>query len=590
MKLLVVGSGGREHAIAKKLLESKDVEKVFVAPGNDGMTLDGLELVNISISEHYKLIDFAKTNDVAWTFIGPDDALAAGIVDDFNQAGLKAFGPTRAAAELEWSKDFAKEIMVKYGVPTAIYGTFSDFEEAKAYIEKHGAPIVVKADGLALGKGVVVAETVEQAVEAAHEMLLDNKFGDSGARVVIEEFLEGEEFSLFAFVNGDKFYIMPTAQDHKRAYDGDKGPNTGGMGAYAPVPHLPQSVVDTAVDTIVKPVLEGVIKEGRPYLGVLYAGLILTADGPKVIEFNARFGDPETQLILPRLTSDFAQNITDILDSKEPNITWTDKGVTLGVVVASKGYPLDYSKGVELPVKTDGDIITYYAGAKFAENSRALLSNGGRVYMLVTTADTVKEAQASIYQELSQQKIEGLFYRTDIGSKAIVEKEEKGEEMKPVISIIMGSKSDWATMQKTAEVLDRFGVAYEKKVVSAHRTPDLMFKHAEEARSRGIKIIIAGAGGAAHLPGMVAAKTTLPVIGVPVKSRALSGVDSLYSIVQMPGGVPVATMAIGEAGATNAALFALRLLSVEDKSIADALANFAEEQGKIAEESSNELI
>ena len=302
MKLLVVGSGGREHAIAKKLLESKDVEQVFVAPGNDGMTLDGLDLINIGISEHSKLIDFAKANDIAWTFIGPDDALAAGIVDDFNAAGLKAFGPTKAAAELEWSKDFAKEIMVKYDVPTAAYSTFSDFEEAKAYIEEKGAPIVVKADGLALGKGVVVAETVEQAVEAAHEMLLDNKFGDSGARVVIEEFLDGEEFSLFAFVNGDRFYIMPTAQDHKRAYDGDKGPNTGGMGAYAPVPHLPQSVVDTAVDTIVKPVLEGMIKEGRPYLGVLYAGLILTADGPKVIEFNARFGDPETQIILPRLT------------------------------------------------------------------------------------------------------------------------------------------------------------------------------------------------------------------------------------------------------------------------------------------------
>ena len=419
MKLLVVGSGGREHAIAKKLLEPKEVEKVFVAPGNDGMTLDGLELVNISISEHSKLIEFAKANDIAWTFIGPDDALAAGIVDNFNQAGLKAFGPTRLAAELEWSKDFAKEIMVKYGVPTAAYGTFSDFEEAKAYIEKQGAPIVVKADGLALGKGVVVAETVEQAVEAAHEMLLDNKFGDSGARVVIEEFLEGEEFSLFAFVNGDKFYIMPTAQDHKRAYDGDKGPNTGGMGAYASVPHLPQSVVATAVDTIVKPVLEGMIQEGRPYLGVLYAGLILTADGPKVIEFNARFGDPETQIILPRLTSDFAQNITDILDGKEPNITWTDKGVTLGVVVASKGYPLDYEKGVKLPAKTEGDIITYYAGAKFAENSRALLSNGGRVYMLVTTAETVKDGQNIIYSELAQQNTEGLFYRTDIGNKAI---------------------------------------------------------------------------------------------------------------------------------------------------------------------------
>ena len=419
MKLLVVGSGGREHAIAKKLLESQGVEQVFVAPGNDGMTLDGLDLVNIGISEHSKLIEFAKENDVAWSFIGPDDALAAGIVDGFNQAGLKAFGPSRLAAELEWSKDFAKEIMVKYGVPTAAYGTFSDFEEAKAYIEKQGAPIVVKADGLALGKGVVVAETVEQAVEAAHDMLLDNKFGDSGARVVIEEFLDGEEFSLFAFVNGDKFYILPTAQDHKRAYDGDKGPNTGGMGAYAPVPHLPQSVVVQSVETIIKPVLKGMIAEGRPYLGVLYAGLILTDDGPKVIEFNSRFGDPETQIILPRLTSDFAQNITDILDKKEPTITWLDEGVTLGVVVASEGYPLGYEKGLPLPEKTAGDIITYYAGAKFAENSRALLSNGGRVYMLVTTADTVSAAQEKIYDQLKKQDTTGLFYRHDIGGKAL---------------------------------------------------------------------------------------------------------------------------------------------------------------------------
>ena len=419
MKLLVVGSGGREHAIAKKLLASPQVEQVFVAPGNDGMTLDGLDLVNIGISEHSKLIDFAKENDIAWSFIGPDDALAAGIVDDFNQAGLKAFGPTKLAAELEWSKDFAKEIMVKYGVPTAAYGTFSNFEEAKAYIEKQGAPIVVKADGLALGKGVVVAETVEQAVEAAHEMLLDNKFGDSGARVVIEEFLDGEEFSLFAFVNGDKFYVMPAAQDHKRAYDGDKGPNTGGMGAYAPVPHLSQSVIDQSVDSIVKPVLEGMIKEGRPYLGVLYAGLILTADGPKVIEFNSRFGDPETQIILPRLTSDFAQNITDILAGKAPDITWLDAGVTLGVVVASDGYPLAYEKGLPLPEKPAGDIITYYAGAKFDEKGQALLSNGGRVYMLVTTADTVKAAQDKIYAQLDKQDTTGLFYRHDIGSKAI---------------------------------------------------------------------------------------------------------------------------------------------------------------------------
>ncbi|MFI3888238.1 phosphoribosylamine--glycine ligase [Streptococcus parauberis] len=419
MKLLVVGSGGREHAIAKKLLESKDVETVFVAPGNAGMTLDGLTCVDIAISEHSKLIDFAQKNDISWSFIGPDDALAAGIVDDFNKVGLKAFGPSRLAAELEWSKDFAKEIMVKYQVPTAAYGTFSDFEEAKAYIEKEGAPIVVKADGLALGKGVVVAETVEEAVEAAHEMLLDNKFGDSGARVVIEEFLAGEEFSLFAFANGDKFYIMPTAQDHKRAYDGDKGPNTGGMGAYAPVPHLSQTVIDQSVETIIKPVLEGMIKEGRPYLGILYAGLILTADGPKVIEFNARFGDPETQIILPRLTSDFAQNISDILDGNEPEITWVNGGVTLGVVVASNGYPLAYDKGVTLPAKTEGEIITYYAGAKFDQDGKALLSNGGRVYMLVTTENSVQAAQSVIYKELKEQNTDGLFYRNDIGNKAI---------------------------------------------------------------------------------------------------------------------------------------------------------------------------
>lgn len=418
MKLLVIGSGGREHAIAKKLLESSTVIDVFVAPGNDGMTLDGIQCVPIQITAHDDLIAFAKEQEIAWTFVGPDDALAAGLVDDFQEAGLTAFGPSRLASELEWSKDFAKQMMVKYHVPTAAFETFSDFEAAKAYIESKGAPIVVKADGLALGKGVVVAETVEEAIEASREMLLDNKFGDSGARVVIEEFLAGEEFSLFAFVNGDKFYLMPTAQDHKRAFDNDEGPNTGGMGAYSPVPHLSQDVVDKAVETIIKPILQGMIAEGRPYLGVLYAGLIVTAEGPKVIEFNARFGDPETQVILPRLTSDLADNISAILEGREPEMTWVDNGVTLGVVVASDGYPLAYDKGIRLPEKTSGDVVTYYAGAAFNED-KALVSNGGRVYMLVTTKDTVAEARTSIYDQLEQETTDGLFYRKDIGSKAL---------------------------------------------------------------------------------------------------------------------------------------------------------------------------
>ena len=294
------------------------------------------------------------------------------------------------------------------------------FREAKAYIEEKGAPIVVKADGLALGKGVVVAETVEQAVEAAHEMLLDNKFGDSGARVVIEEFLDGEEFSLFAFVNGDKFYIMPTAQDHKRAYDGDKGPNTGGMGAYAPVPHLPQSVVDTAVDTIVKPVLEGMIKEGRPYTGVLYPGLILTADGPKVIEFNSRFGDPETQIILPRLTSDFCTKYHRYFGWQRASYHLDGKGVTLGVVVASNGYPslMRRVSNFQLRQRATSSLTMLERNSlKMVKTSFSQMADASTCWL--PTADTVKDGQNIIYNELNKQNTEGLFYRKDIGSKAI---------------------------------------------------------------------------------------------------------------------------------------------------------------------------
>ena len=417
MKLLVIGSGGREHAIAKKLLESSYVTTVYAAPGNPGMELDGIDTVEISISEHDALINFAKEQEITYTFVGPDDALAAGIVDAFQAAGLLIFGPTQAAAELEWSKDYAKSIMNRYQVPTAEHQTFSDIDEAVSYIASKSAPIVIKADGLALGKGVLVAETVDEAIDFTRDILTNNKFGKS--RVIVEEFLDGEEFSLFAFVKDDKFYIMPTAQDHKRAYDGDKGPNTGGMGAYSPVPHLAQSMVDEAVETIIKPVVNGMIKEGRPYTGILYAGLILTKDGPKVIEFNARFGDPETQVILPRLTSDFAVNILELLTDKVPNFTWLTSGVTLGVVVASEGYPGDSAKGVRIPEKTSGEMITYYAGVA-TDKENQFVTSGGRVYLLATTADTVSKAQEAIYTTLATQETTGLFYRNDIGDKAHV--------------------------------------------------------------------------------------------------------------------------------------------------------------------------
>lgn len=413
----MVGSGGREHAIAKKLVESSDVTTVYAAPGNPGMKLDGVETVGIGIHDHEALINFAKAHEITYTFVGPDDALAAGIVDAFQRAGLLIFGPTQAAAELEWSKDYAKSIMNRYHVPTADHQTFSDIDEAVAYIESKSAPIVIKADGLALGKGVLVAETVEEATSFTRDILINNKFGKSW--VIVEEFLDGEEFSLFAFVKDDKFYIMPTAQDHKRAYDGDKGPNTGGMGAYSPVPHLSQEIVDLAVETIIAPVVSGMIKEGRAYTGILYAGLILTKDGPKVIEFNARFGDPETQVILPRLTSDFAVNILDLLTDKTPHFTWLTSGVTLGVVVAANGYPTAYDKGIIIPEKTSGEIETYYAGVAESADDQ-LVTSGGRVYLLKTTADTVSSAQDVIYKTLAAQETTGLFYRHDIGDKAHV--------------------------------------------------------------------------------------------------------------------------------------------------------------------------
>lgn len=417
-KLLVIGSGGREHEIARKLLESPTVTTVYCAPGNPGMTRDGIELVSISETDHTSLIQFAKDQEIAWTFVGPEVPLLNGLVDDFEAAGLRAFGPRKDAALIEGSKDFAKQLMNNYQIPTAAHETFHDFKAAKAYVEAQGAPIVIKADGLAAGKGVVVAETVAEAVAALSDMLEANRFGASGACVVVEEFLAGEEFSLLAFVDQERVYPMIIAQDHKRAFDQDRGPNTGGMGAYAPVPQIPQEMVTTAIETILKPAAAGLVSEGRPFTGILYAGLIATETGPKVIEFNARFGDPETQVVLPRLTSDFAAIIDALLTGKEPEITWQTAGVTLGVVVAADGYPGEYAKGQPLPDFSElKDLTVTYAGV--AEKNGQLVTNGGRVYLIQGSAPTVAEAQHKIYSYLETLDTTGTFYRKDIGSKAI---------------------------------------------------------------------------------------------------------------------------------------------------------------------------
>lgn len=414
MKVLVIGSGGREHAIARQFNVSPSVDKVFVAPGNDGMKKDA-ECVQIDIADFEGLALFAKENAVDLTFVGPEQPLAEGIVDYFNERGLRIFGPTKAAAQIEGSKSFAKEIMDKYNIPTAGYGTFTDAEAAKAYIREMGAPIVVKADGLAAGKGVIVAMTLDEALNAVDDMIGNQKFGESSSRVVIEEFLEGEEFSYMSFVHNGHIYPMVVAQDHKRAYDGDRGPNTGGMGAYSPVPQISDEVVQEAYDKVVVPTVEAMAKEGVPFTGILYAGLILTEDGPKTIEFNARFGDPETQVVLPRMASDFGEFMMALMNSKPFDLKWDDEAM-LGVVIAAENYPNDVVKGAKLP---DLDVLSakgldvFHAGTK--SNDTGYIGNGGRVILVTAKASSLQLAQEEVYEGLCKLEWDGFFYRTDIG-------------------------------------------------------------------------------------------------------------------------------------------------------------------------------
>jgi phosphoribosylamine---glycine ligase len=418
MRVLVIGRGGREHAIAKKLAESDSVTDVYCAPGNPGIA-EVAELIAVDETDSEALISAAMEKQIDFTIVGPENPLLEGIADEFQARGLKVFGPTKDAAIIEGSKSFSKELMKKYNIPTAAYEVFTDIDAATAYIKESGAPIVIKADGLAAGKGVVVAETEDEAIQALREMLLNKKFGDASVKVVVEECLVGEEFSLMAFVQGEKVYPMVIAQDHKRAFDGDKGPNTGGMGAYSPVPHISEEVVKEAVSTVLIPTAEAMVKEGRSFTGILYAGLMLTSHGPKVIEFNARFGDPETQVVLPRLKSDFGMVVHDLLEGRKVDLEWKEEAI-LGVVLASEGYPETYEKGIHLPelMTLDEEALIYHAGTVLNHEGE-LVTDGGRVLLIAAEADTVEKAYASVYERLNKLQWKGLFYRSDIGKRAI---------------------------------------------------------------------------------------------------------------------------------------------------------------------------
>ncbi|MFO1441872.1 phosphoribosylamine--glycine ligase [Bacillus sp. Bva_UNVM-123] len=418
MKILVIGRGGREHAICRKISESQNVSQVFAAPGNRGME-DVAELIDIQENEQERLIQFALEKDVGLAIIGPEVPLLEGLADRFEEAGLLVFGPKKAAAVIEGSKAFSKELMKKYEIPTAEYAVFSNYEEAKAYLDKKSVPIVIKADGLAAGKGVTVALTKEEAEKALQEMLLNDRFGEASSTVVIEEFLEGEEISLMAFVNGENVIPLEIAQDHKRAFDGDMGPNTGGMGAYSPVPHIRKEIIHEAVEKIVKPTAKALVKEGRHFCGILYAGLIITDAGPKVIEFNARFGDPETQVVLPRMKSDLVEVILAVLKGETPEIVWHEEAM-IGVVAASIGYPNEYETGsvIQGLNEIQSDVFIFHAGTD-KNHLGDYVTNGGRVFLAAAKATTLEIAKANVYSQLANIQCDGIFYRKDIGNKAI---------------------------------------------------------------------------------------------------------------------------------------------------------------------------
>ncbi|MEX3930952.1 phosphoribosylamine--glycine ligase [Paraburkholderia phymatum] len=419
MKLLVVGSGGREHALAWKLAQSPRVQLVYVAPGNGGTAQDD-RLRNVGITDPNALADFVEQEQIAFTLVGPEQPLAAGIVNIFRARGLKIFGPTREAAQLESSKDFAKAFMKRHAIPTAEYETFSDVAAAHAYIDAKGAPIVIKADGLAAGKGVVVAQTLEEAHAAVDMMLSDNKLGDAGARVVIEEFLAGEEASFIVMVDGKHVLPLASSQDHKRLLDGDQGPNTGGMGAYSPAPIVTPQMHARVMREIILPTVRGMEQEGIRFTGFLYAGLMIDAQGnPKTLEFNCRMGDPETQPIMARLKGDFSKvveaAIAGTLDTVE--LEW-DRRTALGVVLAAHNYPDAPRKGdfiSGIPPET-ADAVTFHAGTTLADGK--LTTSGGRVLCVVGLADSVRSAQSVTYEAINHISFDGMQYRRDIGYRA----------------------------------------------------------------------------------------------------------------------------------------------------------------------------
>ncbi|WP_028584492.1 phosphoribosylamine--glycine ligase [Desulfogranum mediterraneum] len=574
MKILVIGSGGREHAMVWKLKQSPRVSTIYCAPGNAGIAKMATCL-DIAADDIEQLVAFAEKEAVDLTVVGPEDPLTLGIVDLFEEKGLRIFGPGRGAAELEASKAFSKDFLKKYNIPSASYKVFSKAGQAKKYIDKIGAPCVVKADGLAAGKGVIIAETTAKAKQSVDAIMKDKLFGRAGNRVVVEAFLRGEEASFIAFTDGKTVLPLPSSQDHKAAFEGDKGPNTGGMGAYSPAPILDDHMTMRVMNEIMLPTVRGMAEEGRPYRGMLYAGLMIEGKEINVLEFNCRFGDPECQPLLMRLKSDLVEVMEHCIDGTLAEIELDiDPRPTVCVVMASEGYPGSYTTGKAITglIKSSKirDVEVFHAGTTLA--NRRTVTNGGRVLGVTAIGQNIEKAIDLAYQAVDEIQWSGAYYRRDIGHKALRRlRQNEG----PSVGILMGSDSDLPVMEAAVEVLKSFEISCEVRIASAHRTPAMAMEYAQTAQERGLKLIIAGAGMAAHLAGVLAAHTTLPVIGVPLDASPLNGMDALLATVQMPPGIPVATMGIGKAGAKNAGVLAARILGVSDERIRAKLEQYA---------------
>lgn len=584
MKVLVVGSGGREHALVWKIHQSSRVKKIYCAPGNAGIKRMA-ECIDLAVTDVDALVAFAKQESIDLTVVGPELSLTAGIVDAFEQEGLRIFGPSQKAAILEGSKVYTKEFLQKYKIPTAAFKVFTDRKKAKKYIEKTGAPLVVKADGLAAGKGVIVAATVKEAKQAVDLIMRDKAFGDAGNKLIVEECLKGEEASFIAFTDGKTILPLPTSQDHKAAYDGDKGPNTGGMGAYSPAPVVTEQIADFVMKKVMLPTIEGMAAEGRPYKGMLYAGLMIDGSKINVLEFNCRFGDPEAQPLLMRLKSDVVDIFDAAIDERLDQIEMkVDPRPTVCVVMAAGGYPGLYEKGKMIrglkKASAVPGVVVFHAGTQIRKGRVA--SAGGRVLGVTAVGKDLQKAIANAYKAVGLISWTDSFFRTDIGAKALSKRQEI--DAKPIVGIVMGSDSDLPVMEIAADFLKSMNIPCEMTVASAHRTPKRAAKFASTAQKRGLKLIIAGAGMAAHLAGVLAAHTDLPVIGVPLDASPLNGMDALLSTVQMPPGVPVATMGIGKSGAKNAAVLALRILALSDNELSKKLVEFKISMAKEVEE------